>query len=356
MLKANMSNYLEEHFKVTPKEQRYFLLIVGCILIVPAILTNPFFSFIDFSNNSGEIGDTIGGITAPFLSIVGSGLLYLALRLQLDANNSQRDDISIERFESKFYKLLEFHKEYSTNLKIGANEGKRAFTAMYNEFKFLKLVVKDFYKKSNKTDQEIFNISYLLFFFGTGPNHRDMVKDLITDYDKDLINEIQKHKDKTILKGNRKKRLQIKIGEYIRRKPTYTYFEGHVMRLSHYYRNLYRIVQMVDEAICFKQNEYEQKYHYISILRAQLSVYEQALLYFNASSVLGKDWNLWNIDRDESLIVKYCLIKSLPIPLSKIYHKNILTLGDKDNENSERVNKAGRILFEWQMIMNRNIK
>ena len=53
--------------------------IGSCFNFFPEI-----FSFED----TGEIGDTIGGITAPFLSFFGAILIYLALKAQIEANNA----------------------------------------------------------------------------------------------------------------------------------------------------------------------------------------------------------------------------------------------------------------------------
>ena len=47
------------------------------------------FSLISFTD-TGQIGDTIGGTTAPFLGFFGSILVYLSLKAQIDANEQVR--------------------------------------------------------------------------------------------------------------------------------------------------------------------------------------------------------------------------------------------------------------------------
>lgn len=69
-------------------------------LISPFILTRSF-SRIDFTN-TGQIGDTIGGLTAPILNFLTIILLYLALKEQIDANKIQKD---IER-TSRDYDII----------------------------------------------------------------------------------------------------------------------------------------------------------------------------------------------------------------------------------------------------------
>jgi len=61
----------------------------------------------------------------------------------------------------------------------------------------------------------------------------------------------------------------------------YEYFlQSHEYIVGHYFRNLYRIYKYIDESDAF-QNE-EDKRNYSGIIRAQLSTYELALLYFNS--------------------------------------------------------------------------
>jgi len=62
------------------KEKYWFIGIGVFILSIPIVLTQ-FPAVISF-NNTGEIGDTIGGITAPFLSFFGAILVYLVLNLK----------------------------------------------------------------------------------------------------------------------------------------------------------------------------------------------------------------------------------------------------------------------------------
>lgn len=65
------------------------VLAIGIISIIlaPYILTRQtIFANLDF-HETGQIGDTIGGITAPILSLVGSILVFLALKAQINANS-----------------------------------------------------------------------------------------------------------------------------------------------------------------------------------------------------------------------------------------------------------------------------
>lgn len=64
------------------------LLIIGVLIIFvsPFLFTsNTFWSRLDFTQ-TGAIGDTIGGITAPIVNLLGAILVYLALTAQVEAN------------------------------------------------------------------------------------------------------------------------------------------------------------------------------------------------------------------------------------------------------------------------------
>ena len=45
-----------------------------------------------YFSDTGEIGDTIGGITGPFIAIAAAGLTFIAFWVQYKANIQQRQD------------------------------------------------------------------------------------------------------------------------------------------------------------------------------------------------------------------------------------------------------------------------
>lgn len=65
------------------------------LLALPIILTKFPISFFDFTE-TGQIGDTIGGITAPFVGLLGAYLVYQAFKAQIAANEAQRDANNIQ--------------------------------------------------------------------------------------------------------------------------------------------------------------------------------------------------------------------------------------------------------------------
>lgn len=124
---------------------KILLLISGILLI----LASPWiFVQLHEFEHTGDIGDTIGGITSPFVGLLGAVLVYLALREQIRANelttnqfNKQDRDDKINRFESRFYQLLALHKATVDEISLTGYDGKKiekrkAFESMYREFRY----------------------------------------------------------------------------------------------------------------------------------------------------------------------------------------------------------------------------
>jgi len=87
------------------------------------------------------------------------------------------------------------------------------------------------------------------------------------------------------------------------------FFGGHQYHLGHYYRHLFQTVKYIDGQSSWLLTQ-TKKEEYIKTLRAQMSNYEQALLFIDSLSYLGRNWgyNEGHID----LITKYELIKNIP--------------------------------------------
>jgi len=101
---------------------------------------------------------------------------------------------------------------------------------------------------------------------------------------------------------------------------------------GHYFRNLYRIIKMIDSTEFYNFDElnlnekdtnhlahyqaknFTERYKYSSILRAQLSDYELLLLFYNCITVNGEK-------KFKPLIEKYHILKN--INFSEIYHQGL---------------------------------
>jgi hypothetical protein len=83
------------------------VLIVGVIAMfaAPFLFTRNW--FISFTE-TGQIGDTIGGITAPISSLVGSILVFLALKSQVVANKITQEQIRDQQSEERRKKEIAY--------------------------------------------------------------------------------------------------------------------------------------------------------------------------------------------------------------------------------------------------------
>jgi len=326
--------------------------------------------------NQGQIGDVFGGTLGPFIALIAAFLTFLAFWIQYEANKEQKKqferqavDTARDRFESKFYKMLEMHRDNVSSIEITKDiTGRDSFEHMLLELKMCYLLIKNFYKDNSEdaspfpaSDDLLYQIAYLFFFFGFKDESVEMVKELIGTQFEDLIDSVRDFLQTAIRfdpdvddegegEGGEKPMKQIFVEQEDEEKVTlvwsnkYEFLGGHLNRFSHYIRHLYQTVKFVNEYSNDALND-EMKYDYITNLRAQLSVYEQALVYYNALSVLGAPWLKEREIGFESFFVKYCMVKSLPPQLVDFFKSPKAFLPP--------FNSDGRSLFEWSEIEKR---
>src|SRR4051794_28459324 len=92
--------------KILKRVKIIFLIGIVLIIISPFLLTRSW-GLIDFSN-AGQIGDTIGGLTAPVSSLLGSILVFYALRAQIDANRIIQTQIENQKKDDENRKLQQY--------------------------------------------------------------------------------------------------------------------------------------------------------------------------------------------------------------------------------------------------------
>jgi hypothetical protein len=328
--------------------------IIGLLLlfVLPFILTRPGPDILNYTQ-TGQIGDTIGGIAGPVIALLAALLTFFAFWVQFQANkaqtaqfNKQDVDTKIDRFENRFYELIKLHRENVAEMVIADSTfGRKAFVTMFKEFKFAYHALKLVYKSERKlkrisndlTEEDFINISFIIFLMGVGETSDKLTQDLIRQYEHPLIvSYIDLLKKCQIFHGSDGK-VQIETGKeekvHYELSLNYKPFDGHLSRLGHYFRHLYQTVKFVVEQ---DDNVINNKYEYLKTLRAQLSTHEQLLLYYNGLTILGKSWI------DNKYFTKYRMIKNLPLPLADfgVLPKN--KLGER-NEHNE-------LLFEWDEV------
>jgi hypothetical protein len=85
------------------------------LLLMPYITTQ-FVSGLDFTD-TGEIGNTIGGTTAPVIGTVSALLIYLSFRAQINANRIIQQQIDDQKTEGEAKKNFEFQMELYKHLR-----------------------------------------------------------------------------------------------------------------------------------------------------------------------------------------------------------------------------------------------
>lgn len=97
-------------------------LIVGVIfiMIAPYLFTRPL-GILNFKD-TGNIGDTIGGITSPITSLLGSILVFFALKAQIDANKLIQKQIESQNLEEQNRKKVQYISEQVNFIRTDINE------------------------------------------------------------------------------------------------------------------------------------------------------------------------------------------------------------------------------------------
>jgi len=328
-----------------------FIALIVIICCFPAWFTES--GWLDF-RNTGQIGDTIGGIMGPFVAIAAAILTFLAFWVQFKANEQQRKDIARERFENNFFELLHLHRENLLELECNGRKGGQVMIQFCNYVSILYSLIDGFFFRYYASDLKVLNIyknivekykderylfidiSYNIFFYGEKVTNRLKDDELIL-YNKvfEMIHVVCLFKEMSepeILKLCNNINDAPKI--FFSRNKTYDVIsdngilcypsdllKGHNVTLGLYFRQLYHIVKMVVTSQIMVDEK--DKYEYVKILRTQLSDYEQVLLYYNSLTNVGKKWNEPNQTQVSSnkeyswlenmaFIPRFRLIKNIP--------------------------------------------
>lgn len=328
----------------------FLLASFGIYCFVPRYLAL-FFSE-SYIKDCGQIGDVIGGTTGPLIAIAASFLTFLAFWIQYKANIQQRNDISLERFESRFYEMLRLHRENLFDLSCGENNGRDAVVGYCHKLNLIfdlvyklpmvaweqeRLTLLRSYCNNNYNgdyDKTITVISFNLFLYGGNFVHSfEINSDERILYDA-IIKEIESFESNCVSYdqnavygyGMVKESLMEYIINYTKDNEIPHKIEipdrllcGYNAKLGVYFRQLFQMIKFVSLKDGFSENE---RYAYVKIVRSQLSDYEQILLYYNSLAKIGVKWNQPlespNSHRDTiwlsnmKLIARFRLIKNIP--------------------------------------------
>lgn len=289
------------------------LIVLSIICIVfsifsPFIFTRSNECGIDFSK-TGEIGDTIGGLTSPFIGVAAVFVTGLAFYVQYKANEEVKKQFEFQKFESQFYEMLRLHKENVNEIEIETIDGKtikgrNAFFEMKKDLENL-LILSD-------EDNNSFKMNYNIFFWGFKKDRKPIRYTNVTDEESEaflckFIKSMEKKEEPTNLaKYMHDGEIELYDGSGKVSKLRISKLEGHHSYLGHYYRHLFLTVKFVVNQKEDLISE-EEKLNYLRILRAQLSNYEQIMLFYNWLSSYGGDWE----SNENQFFTKYKMIHNL---------------------------------------------
>ena len=289
--KVLKADYREDYVK----HARILLLILCGILLLPIVLTQLPVSICSFTE-TGQIGDTIGGITAPFIGIIAGYLTFLAFHEQYRANVEAKNDLAKERFESKLYYFLSLLNDLEINTTIPkVGNYKQAYHFMFYEFKAIAVLV---YRKldcpdlnrmityidSDKQEQTVSMRNYILiqaftiFINGVSTTSTSRLGEYLTgqedynDYFLWLQYKFREPKNKSVPYLDDYNTIRIKL------------FDGHRLRLVPFFRLFCKILELIYDYKVIRDNKVDEiasskeRELYLSTLLSILSEHQLALL------------------------------------------------------------------------------
>ncbi len=366
------------------------------LIFLPLLLVQENLFGIEFSD-TGQIGDTIGGIMGPFIAMGAAILTYMAFYMQYKANidqrtfftqnnlrlnneiNDQKNETEKQNVIQRFYEMLKIHQSNISEFAIRSPiigqfwHGRRCFVYMFEELQMIFEIIQfslPVEMQKEITDSFISELAYRIFFFGTNdyektehdisdggsysstlnPEQKKLFQStiaIIKKYQREYHSCLEKKSipsDKRITpyggialnlydKDNRSRFPDTTFEFY------YYPVNGHINRLGHSYRHQFQIVKYVvsQNTEILAENS---KLDLLRMLRAQLSNHEQLLLYYNGLS-LGKSWF------ENEYFTKWKMIHNLQLPLAKfgIIPEEHPTIVKWLDENLHKRNE----LFEWPL-------
>jgi hypothetical protein len=96
---------------VIPIKSLWVLILYLIFIAFSPIIFSKFYSGVIFTSESGAIGDTIGGITAPFINLLAAFLVYLSFKEQIRANDKLSRENSFNYISNLFNLIINSIKE-----------------------------------------------------------------------------------------------------------------------------------------------------------------------------------------------------------------------------------------------------
>lgn len=280
--------------KIKSKEDNLKGLIFLLLIVVIVWLISIYFLEwrIDDPTNRGTFGDSFGGVNSLFSGLALGGIIYTIflqkkeLSLQREELKETREEFKIQnetlrlqRFENTFFNLLTLHHQIVDSIDLDVEKeknerGKSNIRRMAERLEYERVVLRG---------RDVFKEKYGSLIEALNNNSTDFSSSYLKVYES----------------------VQTDFG--------------------HYFRNLYRIIKLIDETEFHTIKEtsrpefnnqsqdsanylaanYNARYKYTSMVRAQLSDYELLWLFYNCLSTNGSE-------NFKPYVETYSLLKNLP--------------------------------------------
>lgn len=281
------------------KDTTFVVVSIGICVFIIGLWLLTYFLMIDLDpTERGTIGDMFGSINALFSGLALAGIIltiYLQrkeLKFQGEELKEtrkefeiQNETLKIQRFENTFYNLITQHQQIVNAIDL------------------------TYYKKKEKDDSSLISRR-------SQESRADFPEEL------EVVNISGRDVFKYRFEALHKELKNHGIDSYS--KIYLAHYNMAQTDFGHYFRNLYRIIKIIDETEFFynasKMSDtevFKVKYKYAAIIRAQISDYELLWLFYNCLSING-------IQKFKPYVEKYSLFKNLPKEL--IPHKSHLSL------------------------------
>jgi len=278
-----MSNKKEDIKEET--DSRFILVSVIVTVIIIGLWIGTYFLLKDMKPaQRGTIGDMFGSINALFSGLALAGII-LTIMLQ-------RKELKLQREE-----LRDTRKEFETqNETLKLQRFENTFFNVLNQHHQIVNAI-DFIYYKNKEKEKKMNFRSLTDEMKAPAEEKEVVKINGRDVFRFRYNRL-----KIDISNNQNDYEKIYLNHY----------EDAQTDFGHYFRNLYRMIKLVDETDFFYDSSkvssreiFEFKYRYTSIIRAQISDYELLWLFYNCLSINGNE-------KFKPYIEQYSLLKNIP--------------------------------------------
>lgn len=298
------------------------------ILLAPFVLTRPSVETLSFLN-TGQIGDTIGGISSPIVGIVSIFLLAYTLIEQLDFNRKQVQLQRQEQFKATFFQLLQEQRDI-TNTLYTIYEGVK----LKDPTKIQKIPVRgqEFFRMGSFVLKNLFDsMEYGCYCHDYDPNEIDEQLEYLdscsdNNYYEDDQGNLHSFDFESLKKQSRfcflndKYKItneEFEAYKHLETEQKIDFVYGRFFNIheecGNYFRHLYRILYFVKQSekeelsgiddVVVREQVTKRYYDLVQFVQAQMSTKEMLMVFYNSFS----------FPKLRELLIRYNLLENLTV-------------------------------------------